>query len=378
MLDYITLKVIWWVLVGVLLIGFAIMDGHDMGVGTLLPFVGKSDDERRAVINTIGPHWDGNQVWFITAGGAVFAAWPLVYAAAFSGFYFAMLALLFALFFRPVGFDFRNKISNPKWRSFWDWGLFIGGAVPALIFGVAFGNVIQGVPFHYDEIMRPIYTGTFWALFNPFALVAGVVSLTMLIAHGGNYLILRTEKEIQSRAAKASVVAMAISLAGLVIGGIMVAGMQGFVLHPGLDIGSAINPLQKTVSMEPGVWFANYRTYPILWLVPVMVFACGALSIFFAMKKQGGMAFLSSALNLFFVISMAGISIFPFVLPSTSDPRSSLTVWDCVSSELTLKIMFWVALILTPIIIAYTTWAYRVMRGKVTVEYIKANDRTAY
>ncbi len=378
MLDYITLKVIWWVLVGVLLIGFAIMDGHDMGVGALLPFVGKSDDERRAVINTIGPHWDGNQVWFITAGGAVFAAWPLVYAAAFSGFYFAMLAILFALFFRPVGFDFRNKIQNQKWRSFWDWGLFIGGAVPALVFGVAFGNVIQGVPFHYDEIMRPVYTGTFWALFNPFALLAGVVSLTMLIAHGGNYLILRTEKEIQSRAAKASVVAMIISLIGLAIGGIMTASMQGFVLHPGLDLGAAINPLQKTVSMEAGVWFANYRMYPILWLVPVVVFASGVLSIFFAMKKRGGMAFLSSSCNIFFVISMAGISIFPFVLPSTSDPRSSLTVWDCVSSELTLKIMFWVALIMTPIIIAYTTWAYRVMRGKVTVEYIKANDHTAY
>ena len=147
-----TLKIIWWLLVGVLLVGFAIMDGHDMGVGTLLPFVGRNDVERRVVINTVGPHWDGNQVWFITAGGAIFAAWPLVYATAFSGFYWAMLAVLWALFFRPVGFDYRSKIQNPTWRSTWDWGLFVGGAVPPLIFGVAFGNLLQGVPFQLRRL----------------------------------------------------------------------------------------------------------------------------------------------------------------------------------------------------------------------------------
>ena len=188
MFDYVTLKFIWWLLVGVLLVGFAIMDGHDMGVGTLLPFVGKNDDERRALLNSIGPHWEGNQVWFITAGGALFAAWPLVYAAAFSGFYFAMLAVLWALFFRPVGFDYRSKVSDPRWRQFWDWGIFTGSAVPALVFGVAVGNVIQGVPFHFEESMMPVYTGSFWALFNPFALLAGVVSLAMMVCHGANFL----------------------------------------------------------------------------------------------------------------------------------------------------------------------------------------------
>jgi cytochrome d ubiquinol oxidase subunit II len=200
MFDYETLKLIWWLLVGVLLVGFAIMDGHDMGVGTLLPFVGRNDTERRVVINTVGPHWDGNQVWFITGGGAIFAAWPLVYATAFSGFYWAMLAVLWALFFRPVGFDYRSKIHNPTWRSTWDWGLFVGGAVPPLIFGVAFGNLLQGVPFH-STTPGVHYTGSFWALLNPFALLAGVVSSTMITFHGANYLMHRTQGPVQQRAA---------------------------------------------------------------------------------------------------------------------------------------------------------------------------------
>ncbi|HSM22324.1 MAG TPA: cytochrome d ubiquinol oxidase subunit II, partial [Rubrivivax sp.] len=193
MIDYPTLKIIWWLLVGVLLVGFAIMDGHDMGVGTLLPFVGQGDEERRVVINTVGPHWDGNQVWFITGGGAIFAAWPLVYATAFSGFYWAMLAVLWALFFRPVGFDYRSKIHDPRWRSTWDWGLFIGGAVPPLIFGVAFGNLLQGVPFGFDDFLVSTYTGTFWQLLNPFALLVGLVSSAMITMQGGTYLAHRTE-----------------------------------------------------------------------------------------------------------------------------------------------------------------------------------------
>lgn len=202
--DYYTLKVIWWLLVCTLLIGFAIMDGFDLGIGVLLPFVGKNDDQRRVVINSIGATWEGNQVWFITAGGAIFAAWPFVYAAAFSGFYWALLLVLFALFFRPIGFDYRSKVEDPRWRTAWDWGLFIGGLVPALVFGVAFGNLLQGVPFHLDDFMRPFYTGSFWGLvINPFALLAGVVSLSMLIMHGAVYLQLRTEGEIYHRAKKA-------------------------------------------------------------------------------------------------------------------------------------------------------------------------------
>ena len=378
MFDYATLKVIWWLLVGVLLLGFAIMDGHDMGVGTLLPFVGKNDAERRVIINTVGPHWDGNQVWFITAGGAVFAAWPLVYATAFSGFYFAMLAVLWALFFRPVGFDYRSKVNDPRWRKTWDWGIFVGSAVPALVFGVAFGNVIQGVPFHFDDTMMSFYTGSFWALFNPFALIAGVVSLTMIIAHGANYLALRTEGDIQLRARKASVWASLAMMAGFAAAGYMVMHMKGYVITSPVNPNEAASPLGKTVVMETGAWLNNFRAVPLLILVPALGFAGGLLSIVLTLAKRSGLAFIASSIAEFGIIFTAGVSLFPFVMPSSSDPTSSLTLWDCVSSAKTLGIMFWVALIMTPIILAYTSWAYRVMRGKVTVAYIKANDHSTY
>src|SRR6516165_921644 len=188
MIDYETLKVIWWLFIGVLLIGFAVTDGFDLGIGTLLPFLGRNDEERRVMLNSVGPTWEGNQVWFITAGGAIFAAWPVVYATAFSGFYVALILTLFALFFRPVGFEYRSKLADPRWRNAWDWALFVGGAVPALIFGVAFGNLLQGVPFHFDADQRVFYTGSFWGLLNPFALLAGVVSLAMLAMHGAIFL----------------------------------------------------------------------------------------------------------------------------------------------------------------------------------------------
>ena len=378
MFDYATLKIIWWLLVGVLLLGFAIMDGHDMGVGTLLPFVGKNDEERRVIINTVGPHWDGNQVWFITAGGAVFAAWPLVYATAFSGFYFAMLAVLWALFFRPVGFDYRSKVNDPRWRNTWDWGIFVGSAVPALVFGVAFGNVIQGVPFHFDDTMMSFYTGSFWELFNPFALIAGVVSLTMIIAHGANYLALRTEGDIQLRARKASIWASLAMMAGFAAAGYMVLHMKGYVITSPVNPNEAASPLGKTVVMETGAWLNNFRAVPLLIVIPALGFLGGALSIVLTLAKRSGLAFIATSIAEFGIIFTAGVSLFPFVMPSSSDPVSSLTLWDCVSSAKTLGIMFWVALIMTPIILAYTSWAYRVMRGKVTVAYIKANDHSTY
>lgn len=378
MFDYVTLKLIWWLLVGVLLLGFAVMDGHDMGVGTLLPFIGKSDDERRAILNSVGPHWEGNQVWFVTAGGAIFAAWPLVYAAVFSGFYYVMLAVLWALFFRPVGFDYRSKVGDPRWRTAWDWGIFVGSAVPALVFGVAFGNVILGVPYHFEDSMMPVYTGSFWGLFSPFAVLAGVVSLAMLVCHGGNYLILRTEGDIQRRARRASIVASVLMMAGFAVGGFFVAGMDGYVITSPLDPGVAQNPLDKAVVVQAGAWLGNFSRYPALYVLPALAFVGGVLSLLFALARRGALAFISSAVAELGIIFTAGAAIFPFVLPSNTDPRSSLTVWDCVSSQRTLGIMFWVALIMTPIIIVYTSWAYRVMRGKVTVEFIKANDRSAY
>ncbi|BBE50548.1 Cytochrome bd-I ubiquinol oxidase subunit 2 [Ferriphaselus amnicola] len=378
MFDYETLKLIWWLLVGVLLVGFAVMDGHDMGMGALLPFVAKSDSERRVLINSVAPHWDGNQVWFITAGGAIFAAWPLVYATAFSGLYFALMAVLWAMFFRPVGFDFRSKVADPRWRTAWDWGLFVGSAIPALLFGVAFGNVLLGVPFHYDDTMRSSYTGTFWALLNPFSLLAGLLSLSMIAFHGANYLIVRTEGVIQQRASRAALICGGLMVVVFAVCGVLVANISGYVLISGPAAGVMQSPLDKVVEMQAGAWFGNFAKMPLLWIIPALGFIGALAGMFFAAKLKGVFAFVSSSVAMLGVIFTAGIAMFPFVLPSSSMPAHSLTAWDCVSSQRTLGIMFWVALIMTPIVIAYTGWAYRIMRGKITVAHIEANDHSLY
>jgi len=378
MLDYTLLKLIWWLLVCVLLIGFAIMDGHDMGVGTLLPFVGRTDEERRVIINTVGPHWDGNQVWFITAGGAVFAAWPLVYATAFSSFYFALMAVLWAMFFRPVGFDYRSKVSDPRWRTAWDWGLFIGGAVPSLVFGVAVGNVITGIPFHFESNMLPVYSGSFWSLFSPFTLLCGLSSLLLLVFHGANYLQLRTEAPMAFRARKISLVS-ALSLAVLLtIAGVMLAHMKGYQITSDIQVSEGISPLGKSVSYDVGLWWGNYQRYPLIFLFVVLAYAGIVLSLIASLAHRAGVAFVGSSFTCTGVILMSGSAIFPFVLPSSSHPDHSLTIWDCVSSQRTLNIMLWVALVMTPIVIAYTSWAYRVMRGKVTVSTIQTNSKSLY
>lgn len=378
MFDYGTLKIIWWLLVGVLLVGFAIMDGHDMGVGTLLPFVGRSDIERRTVINTVGAHWEGNQVWFVTAGGALFAAWPLVYATAFSGFYWAMMAALWALFFRPVGFTYRSKIQNSTWRSTWDWGLFVGGFVPPVIFGVAFGNLLQGVPFQFDSLLISTYTGNFWQLLNPFALLVGVVSSAMLTLQGGAYLAHRTEGVIQARAVKAAGGAALVMVAGFVAAGVWLQWIPGFRISSVVDPSALPNPLGKTVVLETGAWMANYAIQPLLWLLPALGIV-GALAAAGLLRARRTLtAFVASSLAIVGVIGTAGASMFPFVMPSSTMPAASLTVWDSVSSHLTLGIMFWATLILMPLIVLYTSWAYSVMRGKVTAAYIRENEHGAY
>lgn len=378
MFDYGTLKIIWWLLVGVLLVGFAIMDGHDMGVGTLLPFVGRSDIERRTVINTVGAHWEGNQVWFVTAGGALFAAWPLVYATAFSGFYWAMMAALWALFFRPVGFTYRSKIQNTTWRSTWDWGLFVGGFVPPVIFGVAFGNLLQGVPFQFDSLLVSTYTGNFWQLLNPFALLVGVVSSAMLTLQGGAYLAHRTEGVIQARAVKAAGGAALVMVAGFVAAGVWLQWIPGFRISSVVDPSALPNPLGKTVVLETGAWMANYAIQPLLWLLPALGIV-GALAAAGLLRARRTLtAFVASSLAIVGVIGTAGASMFPFVMPSSTMPAASLTVWDSVSSHLTLGIMFWATLILMPLIVLYTSWAYSVMRGKVTAAYIRENEHGAY
>jgi cytochrome d ubiquinol oxidase subunit II len=377
--DYETLKLIWWLFVGVLLVGFAITDGFDLGVGALLPFIGRDDDERRIIINSIGATWDGNQVWFITAGGAIFAAWPVVYATAFSGFYIALMLTLFALFFRPVGFDYRSKVADPRWRTAWDWGLFAGGFVPALIFGVAFGNLLQGVPFSFDNDLRVTYSGTFWQLLNPFALLSGIVSLSMLVTHGSVYLQIRTEGVIAERARWVTRVAGIVFMLSFIVAGAWIMfGIKGYHIISMPPANSAFTPIDKSVEQVAGAWMNNYHHYPLTWLAPLLGIAGAALAITASIVKKAVSAFIASSLMLTGVIFTAGIAMFPFVMPSSSDPRSSLTLWDAVSSHKTLQIMFWVVLIFLPIVLAYTSWVYRVLRGKITVDTIRANEHNVY
>ena len=380
MFDYESLKLIWWVLVGVLLIGFALTDGFDLGAAALLPFVGRTDQERRVVINTIAPHWDGNQVWLITAGGALFAAWPLVYAASFSGFYWAMLLVLFALFVRPVGFDYRSKLANTRWRQSWDWGLCIGGMVPALVFGVAFGNLLQGVPFQFDDNLRISYQGNFWQLLNPFGLLAGVVSLSMLVLHGGTWLMMRSEGVIAERSRSAVQVSALLFLASFSGAGIWLwlGDIQGYVLAAALDPNAAINPLSKSVSQGNPGWLANYASYPLTQLAPLTGIVGGVLALLAGRGRIAGLAFLGSSLAIVGVLCTAGFALFPFVMPSSLDLNSSLTVWDAVSSHKTLGIMFVAACLFVPLILAYTLWSYAKMWGKVSTAHIERNSHGLY
>lgn len=378
-IDYETLKLVWWVFIGVLLIGFAITDGFDMGVAAWLPFLGKTDDERRVIINSVGATWEGNQTWLVTAAGAIFAAWPFVYAAAFSGLYIALLLVLFALFFRPVGFDYRSKLADPRWRNGWDWALFIGGAVPALVFGIAFGNLLLGVPFHFDDTMRSFYTGSFWALLNPFALLAGVLSLAMLMMHGAIYLELRTDGVVQQRARKAALYAGLVTAAAFALAGIWLAsGIEGYRIVSMPDANSAFNPLAKTVEKTAGAWLTNYQTWPWMMATPIAGFAGIALALWQGRAGRQKLAFFFSSLALAGIILTAGFSMFPFVMPSSTDPNSSLTLWDAVSSQKTLGIMLIVTLIFLPLIMLYTAWVYRVLRGRITVQGIQENTHTAY
>lgn len=379
LLSYETLRVIWWLFIGVLLIGFAITDGFDLGVGALLPFLGRNDEERRVIINVVGPTWEGNQVWFILGGGAIFAAWPAVYATAFSGFFIALILTLFALILRPVGFDYRSKLSNPRWRAFWDWGLFIGGATPALVFGVAFGNLLLGTPFHFDADLRVEYTGGFFGLLNPFGLLSGMVSLAMLVMHGAIYLQLRTEGEIQQRAQHAVERAAKVFLGAFALAGLwLIIGVDGYRLESFAGTAAPSNPLAKTVVREGWAWLSNYGQHPWMLLAPVAGFAGAALAWHFSQRQQPGRGFIASSLALAGVILTAGFTLFPFILPSSTHPNSSLTVWDATSSHLTLKWMFGVTVIFLPIILIYTSWVFSKLRGTVTAAHIRAASHTLY
>lgn len=373
--DYTTLRFIWWGLLGVLLVGFAVSDGFDLGVGAILPFAAKTDIERRIAINTIGPVWEGNQVWFILGGGAIFAAWPALYAVSFSGFYLAMFLVLLALILRPVGFKYRSKKPDTAWRARWDWALFIGGAVPALIFGVAVGNTLQGVPFHFTTDLRPIYEGNLFGLLNPLALYCGLVSLSMLVMHGAAWLAFKAEEGPVSERARSIGSIAALATAGLFTGGGVLTwlGLLGGyrVTSPVIWDGPS-NPLRKTVVADGGAWLANFQAHPLLWLIPLLGILASLLAWAGFKAGREGVTFLATKLSVAMIITTAGVAMFPFLLPSSSNPSHSLTVFDASSSRATLRNMLIATVIFIPLILAYTAWVYRVLWGKVRAKDIES------
>lgn len=378
MIDYEILRLLWWAVLGVLLIGIAVMDGLDYGTAILMPFIGRTDAERRVIINTVGPVWEGNQVWLILGGGAIFAAWPALYAVAFSGFYLAMLLLLLSLILRPVGFKFRGKLENPTWRTVWDCALFVGGLVPALVYGVAFGNALQGVPFRFDDTMRMFYEGTLWGLFNPFALLTGLLSVAMITQIGGAWLSCKTTGAVRVRAGQAALWAGIVAIVLFALGGIWVGHIDFYALSGAIDPNGPSNPLVKHVIAAPGGLMGNYALFPLAWIVPILGFVGLAGAAALARGAHPKVAVVFSALGIAGIIATAGVSAFPFLLPSSLDPKSSLMVFDASSSFTTLAVMTGVTVVFLPIILLYTGWVYRVLRGPLTTEEIGQNSNAFY
>lgn len=378
MFDYDTLRLIWWALIGILLIGFIVTDGFDMGVGALLLVIGKSNAERRVMINSIAPHWDGNQVWLITAGGALFAAWPLVYATSFSSFYIAMYMVLMGLWLRPLALEYRAKIDSDAWRKVCDVGISFSGIIPPILFGVAFGNLMQGIPFSLNELLMPTYHGSFIQLLNPFALFCGVVSLLMVLMQGSAWLMMKTTDKVYHRARFSIFVSAALVVIWFLIGGFIVHNANGYIVISVMASNAVSDPLLKEVVMEAGGWLNNFTHYPALWLAPIVGVAAPLMALMFAYVRRDAIVFLCSSVGNAAIVLTAGFSMFPFIIPSSTNPDHSLTLWDATSSELTLNIMTVVAAIMVPIILLYTAWSYRKMCGRLDTTFVENNKNALY
>jgi cytochrome bd ubiquinol oxidase subunit II len=378
-IDYGILRLLWWAFLGVLLIGFAVTDGFDLGAALLQPFVARNDTEKRLLLNSIGPVWEGNQVWFILGGGAAFAAWPPLYAVSFSGFYLAMFLVLAAFILRPVSLTFRSKLEGATWRAVWDWAFFVSGLVPALVFGVAFGNLFRGVPFRFDETLRVTYEGGLFGLLNPWALLCGLVSAAMLAMHGGAWLALKTEGALARRARNAAIGVSLVLILLFTLAGLWLAfGIPGYVIQSAIAPAGPSNPLNKSVTREAGAWLSNYGVHPWLALAPALAYLGAAATAALQRGKRPLLGFLASGVGVAGVVATAGVSLFPFLLPSSLDPNSSLTVWDASSSPMTLFIMLVATLLFLPLIILYTAWIFRVMRGPVTAAALERDRDSLY
>ncbi|WP_192888816.1 cytochrome d ubiquinol oxidase subunit II [Vibrio bathopelagicus] len=378
MFEYDTLRLIWWVLIGVLLIGFMITDGFDMGVGALLPFIGKTNSERRVMINSIAPHWDGNQVWLITAGGALFAAWPLVYATSFSSLYVAMYLVLISLWLRPLALEYRAKIDNDQWRKVCDLAISFSGFFPSILFGVAFGNLMQGLPFSLNSLLMVEYHGSFDDLINPFALLCGFVGLLMALLQGSAWLMMKTTDALYNKARLVAQVSAILVASLMVIGGLAISQIDGYLIVSELNNSAVSNPLNKQAIAETGAWFTNFDTYLWMWFAPIGSVLIPLLALISVRLKWDAFVFISSSLTNACIVLTAGFAMFPFIIPSSVNPSHSLTLWDSTSSELTLNIMTGVAFVMVPIILCYTAFSYRTMFGRLDNEYVERNGHSLY
>ena len=327
------LNILWFILIAVLYIGFFVLEGFDFGVGILLPFLAKNDTERRVVINTIGPHWDGNEVWLLTAGGATFAAFPQWYATLFSGFYLPLFLLLMALILRGVAFEFRSKDDSPSWRKLWDWAIFAGSLLPAILLGVAFANIVKGVPI--DANMH--YTGGFFNLLNPYALIGGAATLVVFILHGAIFLCMKTTGVVLERAQAA---ARKMWLPVVVV--LLILLVATYIYTDILVV----------LGINPGV-------------VPLVGIAAILLAGYFLRKEYHGWAFGMTSVTITFSLATMFLILFPRVMVSSSNPDWSLTIYTAASSAYTLRVMTIVALTLVPVVLAYQAWSYWVFRKRV-------------
>ncbi len=333
------LQNVWIVLIAVLWIGYFVLEGFDFGVGVLLPVVAKNEAERRTVLTTLGPVWDGNEVWLLTAGGAMFAAFPEWYATLFSGFYLALLLILLALIVRGVAFEFRSKKSDPTWRKRWDIAITVSSFVPALLWGVAFANIVAGVPMELNPAGGSLFTGNLFTLLNPYGLLGGLVTLTLFVTHGAIFLALKTDGEIRVRSNK-------------------IAGQVGLVA--------------AVLAVLFGVWtqlaHSNNTIVSLVFLAVAVLSWVGAL----AANRLGreGWAFLASSITMLGVVAFLFACLFPNVMPSSTVAEATLTIRNASSTEYTLTVMTWVAVILTPIVLVYQSWSYWVFRKRLSPSQI--------
>ncbi|MGE5249558.1 MAG: cytochrome d ubiquinol oxidase subunit II [Bacteroidota bacterium] len=334
-MSYEFLQTLWFILIAVLWIGFFFLEGFDFGVGMLLPFIGRRDEERRAIINTVGPVWDGNEVWLLTAGGATFAAFPHWYATMFSGFYLALFLFLVGLILRGISFEYRSKDSNPAWRHRFDWMIAIGSFLAALLLGAAFANLARGVPIN-QEMM---FTGNLFTLLNPYGLVGGVTTVAIFLLHGANFLSLRLEGEVRERVHKASYTIWA----------------QAALLYIGLAIYTYLAGFWARGIVNPGA-------------VPIAALAALLLVGYFINRRMEGWAFAMTGLNIVLTQITFFSMTFPVVMRSSTNPDWSLTIYNASSSQYTLTIMSIVALIFVPIILAYQGWTYYTFRKRVSAQ----------